>query len=202
MVKWHPIWLCCVLSACGGGAGCSPYVGGFYYRPRPAVAEARLSATQPATATAAQPRVTAYAIIVGVRRADPAIHVPLSIEVRLRLDNQSEREVQFDPRTLAMTTAQLIPFRPPRVVQRAIEITPHRPTVVEAFFPFRQGLSLDDMDMSGLRLRWLVSIDSTMVPLAVEFKRVHQYYFQDPNWALPAGYPYAYYGVGPLIGTP
>jgi hypothetical protein len=196
------IGLLMIAFVAAGGGGCSRYVGEFCYRPRPAVAALNAPATGRASTSAVAPGLTGYAIVVGVRRADAVAHLPLSVEVRLRLDNASVRDARFDPRSMEMYSAQLAAFGPPRVVRREIELPPGQPVIIEAFFPFSENVSLDDLNMQALRLRWIVQVGSAAVPQEAQFRRAHRYYFDDPGWGLPRGYPSGFYTVGPTVGAP
>ncbi|HET6249042.1 MAG TPA: hypothetical protein VFE47_15195 [Tepidisphaeraceae bacterium] len=184
--------------------GCSPYVDGYYYAPHPAVAEiqATTTTTQPAQAPAppAAP-VTVYATVVGIRRENRDQHIPLSVEVRLRLDNHGQAAVTFDPHTLDLTTGDLVRFPPPVIAPPPVSLPPGQPVIVQANFPFPPGLSYDSVNVQNLQLRWAVDIEGHTVPQAAEFHRVYQYY-DDPYWGNGPywgyGYPYPYYG--PYVG--
>src|SRR5258708_2756859 len=93
--------------------GCGPYVDGYYYLPHPAMAEIRTTAATQPSAKPQPPPLVAYASIVGIRRENRDLKIPLSVEIRLRLDNHGPQAVQFDPRSLDLTTAELLPFPPP-----------------------------------------------------------------------------------------
>lgn len=175
-------------------SGCSPYVEGFRYAPRPAVADVRLATTQPNQR--AQSPVTAYAAIIGIRREDKRQHIPLSVSVRLRLDNHGPQEVVFDPHTLDLTDAQLLRFPPPiGVPPQPVTIPPEQSFTLQAYFPFPFGLSYDNSGMENLQLHWTVQIDGQVVPQNASFHRVHNYYMYDPYWDYPPG-PFFYPGFG------
>jgi hypothetical protein len=188
-------------------AGCSPYVEDFRYVPHPAITEIRPATSQPAQQGQASqqgpPVVEAYATIVGIRREDRQRGIPLSVEVRLQLDNLSSQQISFDPGSLALTNSELVRFPPPIVsTDRVISVMPEQPATVEAHFPFPPGLSYNNMDLQTLQLRWAVQIDGRSVPEVVNFRRAYRYYY-DPYWdSPPYAYPYPYpYSYGPRFGV-
>jgi hypothetical protein len=142
------------------------------------------------------PTVTAYASVVGVRRDDRQQHIPLSFEVRLRLDNHGPQAVTFDPRSLDLSNGELLGFPPPIVSPpQAISVLPGQPVIVQANFPFPPGFGYDSRGMGELQLHWAVEIDGHVIPQSADFRRVHRYYYYDPYWDYPP-YGYAYPGVG------
>jgi hypothetical protein len=185
--------------------GCGPYVDDFGYAPHPGLAEIRagapgISATKPA----GPPPVTAYATVVGIRRPDSAAHLPLSVEVRLRLDNHGPQAVTFDPASLDLTTGELMRFPPPLVRPAGpVTLQPGQTLVAEANFPFPPGATYENVNLQTLQLNWTVALDSHGVMQSVDFHRIHQYYY-DPYWYGPYYYPYGPYyyptvGVGVVI---
>jgi len=180
--------------------GCSPYINDIYYTPHPAVAEVQVATTQPAQV--ATPPVTTYATIVGVRREDRDQHIPLSVEVRLRLENHGSQAVSFDPHTLDLTNGELVVFPPPIVrPPQAFSILPGQPAIVQANFPLPPGFSYDGAGMATLQLHWDVQIDGHVVQQMAKFHRAHRYYYYDPYWDYPPyGYGYPYDGY-PFIGV-
>ncbi len=168
--------------------GCSAYVSDFQYVPHPALAEI------PPAAPDKSPPVSAFATIIGVRRADAKQGIPESVEVRFRVENNGPHTVMFDPRSLELTTGDLQNFQPP--VLRPIEpvtLAPTQLAMFDAFFPFPFGRSYDDTDMRSLQLRWGEKIDASPVRQIVSFRRIYpyRYYYPDPYW----GYPWFYGGV-------
>lgn len=156
--------------------GCSPYVDGFQYAPRPAVA------TVPGVPPQQGAQVTAYASIIGVRREDRKAGIPESVEARLRIENDGPQTLVFDPRSMELLDGMLLKFpapvvRPPEVV----ELEPMQSAVVSAFFPFPPGHSYRNTDLDSLQLKWVVQIDRRPVTQSVSFHRLY-----------PVGYYYPY----------
>lgn len=180
-------------------SGCSPFVEGYHYTPNPAVADIRMATTQPSAQE--QSPLTAYATIVGIRREDEKRHIPLSVEVRMRLDNHGPQEAAFDPRSLELTDASLVRFPPPIGVPPApVSIPPEQSFMAEAFFPFPPGLSYDNSGMESLQLHWAVQIAGHIVPQTASFHLVRHYYMYDPYWDYPPGpFFYPYFGFGGTI---
>jgi hypothetical protein len=180
--------------------GCSPYVEDFHFAPHPAIAEIKVATTQPSQMEPSP--VTAYATIVGIRREDSQQHLPLSVEVRLRLDNNGSQSITFDPQSMELTNGDLVRFPPPVLPPpQEIPVLPGQPVMVQANFPFPPHASYDNMNLQTLQLNWAVRIDGHDVAQTANFHLVHQYYV-DPYWGYPPypyGYPYPYYGY-PYFG--
>jgi hypothetical protein len=188
--------------------GCGPYVDGYHYLPHPAVAEIRTTTTT--TQPAAQPQplpspLVAYASIVGVRRENRDLRIPLSVEVRLRLDNRGPQAVQFDPRSLDLTTAELLPFPPPLVNPPGpATLNPGQTLIVAANFPFPPGHSYDNTNLQALELHWAVMLDGKPIPQSADFHRVYYRYYYNPYYDYgyyPYGYGYPYYPYVGIGGT-
>jgi hypothetical protein len=184
--------------------GCGPYVEGFRYQPHPGYAEIRAGVPgAPATQPATPPPVTAYATVVGVRRADSGEHLPLSIQVRLRLDNHGPLPASFDPASLDLTTGELVRFPPPLVRPPGpVTLEPGQTLISEAYFPFPPGATFDNINLQTLQFNWTVVLDGHPIAQSVDFHRIREYYY-DPYWYGPGPYyPYPYYypvGVGVVI---
>ncbi len=168
-------------------AGCSSYVDGYYYMPRPVVAE--IPSTQPAQ----PPPVAAFASVVGIRREDKKLLIPESVEVRMRLDNNGPPTVTFDARSLELTTGDIVRFPPPLIeTSGPMVLMPGESALVTAYFPFPGGKSYDDFDLSSLQLRWASMIGPQRVEQIANFRQDYQrYYYSDPYWG-----PYGYYRPG------
>lgn len=154
-----------------------------FYLPHPALVNV------PATQPAQQPPAQVLATVLGVRNADPAHHIPLSIETRLRIENVGSQPITFDPAQMQLTTADLVQFPPPLVYpDSSFTIPPGLSTVVTANFPFPAGTTYESYDLSTIHLRWNIRIGERDIPLSRDFQSaVRPSYGYDPN--LP-GYPY------------
>jgi hypothetical protein len=164
--------------------GCSVYLDGYNYAPRPAVAE--VASTQPQEASP----VTAYATVVGVRKDDPQNHIPSSVEVRLRVENNGSHSVTFDTHTLELMNGDLLKFPPPQLdSEPTMNLAPYQSSVLDAKFPFPPGYDYNNADLESLNLRWQIRIDGEPVNMTAQFRRQYTQYYYNPYW----GYP-PYYG--------
>jgi hypothetical protein len=168
--------------------GCGPYVDGYYYSPRPAMTAV------PTTQPSEPPPVVALASVIGIRREDSTLHIPLSVEIRLRLDNNGPQVVTFDPRMMELTTGDLVRFPPPVLFNTPpqLVVEPEQSMVVTADFPFPDAQPYDHFDLSTLQLRWLERIGTQNVTQIADFRRVelvYPYYYYGPDWG-PYPYPY------------
>jgi hypothetical protein len=170
--------------------GCaSQYVGGYYYYPHPG------TITVPATQPTQPSPVTTLATVVGVRYPDE--HLPLSVEVRLRLDNKGAQPITFDPRSLELTSADLMRFLPAIVtVPTPLIVSPGQSVLIDAEFPFPDSKTYESADLDSLHLSWLLQVGSRSEPQAMDFHR-EDYYprrYYDPYWDGPYAYPYPVFG--------
>lgn len=89
----------------------------------------------------------------GVRDPDRDGTRPLAMDVRLRIENESEAEVVLDLEALLLLDASLEAFGEPIVPPDAGEpVAPGTTHSLELLFPFPDGLTPRDMDLSGLHL--------------------------------------------------
>jgi hypothetical protein len=177
-------WPLALLGGClalGFIGGCSAYVGDYDYVPRPALAQV---APEPPDKT---PPATAVVCVVGVRREDQKAGIPLSVELRLRLDNNGNKPVAFDPNSMQLSNSQLLVFGPPLVQPpQPMVLEPMQSLLVEAHFPFPPGHSYDNMDLDSLELRWQIKVGDQVVGQGAEFHRmVWPYYNYGPYWDYP-----------------
>ncbi len=165
--------------------GCAPYVGGYYYEPHPGLVQ--IPATQPTQ----QPTLSALATIVGIRYEDDRVHLPESVELRLRLDNTGDEPVTFDPRSMNLSSGDLLRFLPAIAnPPEAVMIPPGQSTWFVANFPFPPGTSYGQFDLSALQLRWTVQTAGKSQDLVIDFRRsAYPYGYYGPYWA---AYPYPY----------
>ncbi len=175
-------------------AGCSTYVEDFDYVPHPAVAE--ITPVPPDRA----PPVSAFATVVGLRRADHDQDIPTSIQVRLRLENNGPRDLHIDPQSLKLETGDLLAFSPPIVRPgRLVTVSPQDSVTFDAFFPFPPDHSYHNTDLRALNLRWRVEIAESSFVESVSFQRVdpyRDYAYPDPYWGYPG---YGYWRGGVII---
>jgi hypothetical protein len=163
------------------GSGCAPqpYLSGYAYAPRPAVAQVFRRGTQQS------PPLTALATVIGIRRADPNRHAPAAVVIRLRFENNGPQTASFDPGTLELVTGTLQAFpRPAITPPTTIDLAAGQRADVNASFPFPPGTGPGQMDLNNLRLRWTVRVDNFPVPQTALFERA------GPDYAPEAPGPY------------
>jgi hypothetical protein len=176
-----------------GIVGCSQYDDSYHFTPSPVTAQ--IPGTQPSD----PPPVTADVTIVGVRWDDPQNHVPPSIEIRMRIDDDSPENVVFDPMGMQLSTGQLIRFPEPIVrPTQPITIGPSQSAYLTAYFPFPSGQSQDTMDLSSLQLKWQLAIGERRVGQIANFTRTPTYY-SGPYYYYYAAPPPPYYYGGVVI---
>jgi hypothetical protein len=172
-----------------GVIGCSQYVDGYDYTPRPALAQV------PATQPSEPPPVSASVYVAGVRYEDDDNQIPRSVEIHMSIDNTGQDPVMLNPADLNLTNGQSLQFLPAIVrPPTPIQIAPGESAYVTSYFPFPPGTSWDNTDMSTLRLRWRLQIGPRPVGQIVYFNRVPAYYY-DPYWYYgPPAPVWGYYG--------
>jgi hypothetical protein len=173
-----------------GGCTYSPYVDGYFFLPRPVVAN--LPATQPSQ----PPPVGATASVIGVRWQDRRASLPESIEVRLRIDNNGPWTVTFDPRYLQLSTGDLVQFPQPITEPGApVTLGPGESTMTTAYFPFPGDRSYAEFDLRTLQLRWFVYLGQQRVQQVADFHQSYRSYYSDdgPYYGAYGG-PYFYPG--------
>ena len=151
-------------------AGCaqSQYVPGYAFYPEPAAVQV----AHPTSPQNQQVPLTVLATVAGVRNADANAHVPASVAVHLRFENNGPSRVLFDPRTLELSNGQLRGFPPPQTdPARVLIIAPGQRQEVTAYFPFPPGTSARNWNLNKLRLRWRVDINDYPVLETAYFER-------------------------------
>lgn len=154
-----------------------------------------------------EPRAEARVLLSvrGVRRAVPEQQRPAEVEMNLRVENVGEVPLALDPEALDLVTADLISFRPPLLEPaEAGEIAPGGQQLWTLRFATPEGREVEDLDWSGLNLRFRVRFGERSVLTGVTFDRMWPApgYYYDPYWG-PYPYPYSSHvriGVGVVGG--
>jgi hypothetical protein len=172
--RWIPLALGAMLVSLIGGCAPAIYVPDYTFVPQPAVIDV-VSHDK----VGGQP-LTVLATIYGVRYADESRHLPRSIEVRMRVENNGTATVHFDPNTLDLVTGSLRGFEPPALVPpRVLDLAPGERASMTAYFPFPRNDN-GPVDLQNLRLRWQVKIGDEPVPQTALFHRLERGgYYQD-----------------------
>jgi hypothetical protein len=151
---------------------------------------------------AGEPRAEARALLAvrGVRRA--VEERPAEVELQFRLENVGEVPLALDPAGFDLVTADLISFRPPLIEPSPeAEVAPGAQQLWTLHFATPEGLGADQLDWSGLNLRFRVRFGERAVITGVTFDRLvlpPPGYYYDPYWG-PYPYPYRshlHVGVG------
>jgi hypothetical protein len=174
--KWSGggIVLTALLLLMAPGCATQPFVSGYYFYPQPATVEVyHRGAGQ-------QTPLTVLASVLGVRRADTKHHIPYSMAVRLRLENNGDATIQFDPHSMELVTGTLRAFRPPLTnPAQPVDLAPGQRRDVTAYFPFPAGTTASQTNLDNLRLRWEVRIDNYSVQQTAMFERTAPDYSYD-----------------------
>jgi hypothetical protein len=152
-------------------AGCSTYSP--RYRFTPVLAEFEVDAPGRENAS-----VRAIAAVRGVRRADPDELIGESVEVRLRLENATGAPVTVTDEGLELLSGDLQSFARPHLKPgRTSVVSPGDSLLVTAWFPFPDGASRDELDLSTLILHWRVHLDDEAISGRATFSgtRVRRY---------------------------
>jgi hypothetical protein len=164
-------------------SGCSVYDSRYLYEPRPV----DVLTTKPG-ADDAEPART-LVTVVGVRQEDSRSQLPASVEVRLRVENTSPFPVAFDPASFVLFSAGLERFPDPIVQPEGpITVPPAGTAVVKAFFPFPEGRSPSEFDLSGLNLRWTLEVDGYAVTSSAGFLALPSAYYDRYHHRIGVGY--------------
>jgi len=172
-------------------AGCSsPWYGARFV---PSPLEVGLTA-------AGEPRAEARALLAvrGILRARKG--EPARVEVHLRLENVGDVPLVLDPEGFDLVTSDLISFRAPEVEPPAgVEVAPGDQGLWVLRFATPEDRGVDELDWSGLNVRFRVRFGERAVVTGVTFDRMDLPYggaYYDPWWG-----PYPYYGSRWSVGV-
>lgn len=179
--------------------GCAVSYDDYYYLPHPGLAE--IPATQPTQ----PPLVTAFATVVGINWPEDRTKTLPTIGTRLRLHNNGPDAVTFDPHSMSLSTSDLVLF-PAAILSPAspVTIAPGDTAMISADFPFPDGKTPDQLDLSSLQLRWSVRTAIGNAEQTLNFQRHigRSYYSAAPYWDDPYygyGYPYPVFGGAVIV---
>ncbi len=163
--------------------GCSVYDSRYAFDPGPVdVPAARPGAPD------AEP-VRTLVTVLGVRRADDRSTTPPGVDVRLRVDNTSPYPVTLDPAKLVLFSAGLERFAEAIVVPAGpIDLAPGGSGIIDASFPYPEAGTPDEMDLSGLNLRWTLVIDGESVTSSATFGRLPRGYYDRHPYRIGVGF--------------
>lgn len=139
-------------------------------------------------ATAANP-VDISISVIGLRTRSKKIAHPGTLEVAMRVQNQSAAPVTIPPGSFQLLTADLVPLPTPQTQPAGpLTVPPHSTRQLTAYFPVSPQLSKSNTrPLDGLSLRWSATVGNRTVSQTVSFNRKPLYYYY--------GYPYnGWYG--------
>jgi hypothetical protein len=183
----RPLPLCFALVLLAGLSACSTYYPHYDYTPRPH--ETQLHARpelgdQPSEYDRLLARV--LTTVIGVQRASDATGNKPRVHLRVLIENHSDQSITLNTSQCQLTTADLLSLTPiaepgpdPMIVAGATQ-------EVNLYYPLDGNP--DDVNLSGLNLKWSVKIDGNDVVSSSSFGRIEYYdtYYD--------GYPW--FGVG------
>jgi hypothetical protein len=147
-------------------SGCSVYDNSYRYAPRPI--EIKVAPPQNPDQTAAGVLIS----VIGVRHSDQESHLPASVELRFRVENQSAQDITFETNRLALFGGDLGAFEAPIVrPPELMPIEPGKTQYVRVYFPFPRG-DRYQVDLEGLSLRWALKVDGVPIEQTTSFWRV------------------------------
>lgn len=110
--------------------------------------------------------------VQGIRRADRKAGTPTQVEVLLLLENLGETAAWLDLEQLSLVTSDLVAFGSPRVDPPQAELLSRGEQALFAVsFPLPAGKQLDDLDLRGIHLKWVVVFGDREVTTGVTFDR-------------------------------
>ena len=177
--------------ACGL-VGCSAYDSRFQFAPKPAEVVAY------AGETAGDPGVRTLASILGLRNPPLASSQPAVIELAVRIENQTDKPVTFDPAGFQLVSGDLRDFAAPTLAAGGagpIGIDPKQTWSAVMRFAFPPGVRKDDVNLDGLNLRWALTVDGKTTTHSVSFtRRIVRSYYDDRWHSMPYYYYDPFYG--------
>jgi hypothetical protein len=156
-----------------------------------------------------EPYAEARALISvrGIRKAVKSTGQAAQVEINLRLDNVGHTALALDGEGFDLVTSDLVSFAAPLIEPApGATIAPGEKLNYVLQFPTPPDHSADDLDWSGLNLRFKVRFEERAVITGVTFERlIVPAYYYDPYWGpYPyggyPGYPYSHVGIS-VSGT-
>jgi hypothetical protein len=151
---------------------CSAYDSRYEFEPRPLEFAHALPGADDRAASA-------LVTVVGVHKRDAEQRIPPSVEVRLRVDNNSDEEIRLDPVGVQLFAANLLQFPEPTSPDGPLAVAPHGSGTLTVFFPFPDDKVPGAYDLEGLSARWTLVIGdraSTGNATFTRYSRDRDYY--------------------------
>lgn len=172
--------------------GCArTYHWAYQYEPRPVTVSVTAE-----PASEAQPLLVTVTVI-GVR-TDSAKEHPATIEVRMRVENQTAAPVAMLSAPMVLRSADLEEFGPPMFSPTdALDIPPGQESQFTAYFPFRSGEIPGGHDLEGLSLQWTMRLGEEQLTRSMTFsRREPARYYDDPGPHFGVGVHYHFFHHG------
>lgn len=166
--------------------GCATPVPYARFEPRPADVVVSRSASEGEVARA-------LVSVLGARRVGESDRFEL--QVRIRVESQSDTELEWRADRVRLVTADLRAFGDPRVEPSPVPpIAPGTVCDLELIFPFPPGVRWRDLDLSSLHLTWALATRTDLYSIGTTFQRAQpvRYYgaYYDDPWFDPYWDPY------------
>jgi hypothetical protein len=183
LIRFTLLWLVALAGGCA-----RTYHWAYQYEPRPVT----LSITS-APASESQP-VLLTATVIGVRTPS-AKEQPATVEVRMRLENQSSATASaiggpMELRSADLKTFGAAVFSP----AEALQVRPGEASQFTAYFPLSTGKVPGGHDLEGLSLQWTVGLADARFTRTFTFsRRPPRGYYDDPGPRFGFGVHYHFF---------
>ncbi len=121
----------------------------------------------------------------------------------LRVQNQTAQTIELALDSFELVDADLLSFEPVAVRRETpgpgLVIGPKETALFEVVFPLPPGVRPEDLDLSGLNLRFGVIHEGRVLTANAHFERLERAYYYDP-WYDPWYGPYWHSSVGFHVG--
>lgn len=165
------------------GTGCSTTYERYTYNPRPASETLETPAMEEGT-------VTVFASVLGIRTSKERGSF---VDIRMRVDNDSQHQVQLMKEDLKLYSADLSQFHVLYTEPSQIApVPPEESGVFNVGFGFPQSTKPSEVDLTGLSLSWKVKAGDRILRGDTSFEREtrEEYRNYDPHWYQPYPLPY------------
>jgi len=132
-------------------SACSAYMSGYDFEPRPLEFAHVLPGAEDRAASV-------LVTVVGVRKRDAEQSIPASVELRIRVDNNSDMEARLEPADVQLFAANLAAFPPPVLPEGSPTVPPHGSSTIALYFPFPDDKVPGGYDLDGLSARWTLFV--------------------------------------------
>jgi hypothetical protein len=190
--------LCFGLVLLAGQSACSTYYSHYDYTPRPH--ETQLHARpeigdQPSAYDPLLARV--LTTVIGVQRASETTGHLARVHVRVLVENLTEEPMTFKTDECQLTTADLQSLTPVAEPAPNPVIPPGAKGEVNLYYPLHG--SPDDINLSGLNLKWVVTLIGNEVVASSSFGRIEYYDgYYDDGWGWGFGSTF-FWGSAPCV---